>query len=120
MTLIVSQLTFKQEVLASPIPVLVNFWAPWCGVCRLVSPMLLEIQSEWSGQLKIVSINADENLQLSSSYRLKTLPTVMLFDRGSLVCQVDKLSNRNDFQKAADELQRSLEALEISKYSYSA
>lgn len=120
MTLIVSQLTFKQEVLASPIPVLVNFWAPWCGVCRLVSPMLLEIQSEWSGQLKIVSINADENLQLSSSYRLKTLPTVMLFDRGSLVCQVDKLSSRNDFQKAADELQRSLEALEISKYSYSA
>jgi thioredoxin 1 len=120
MTLTVNQLSFKQEVLTSPIPVLVNFWAPWCGVCRLVSPMLFEIQSEWGGQLKIVSINADENLRLSSSYRLTTLPTVMLFDRGALLCRVDKLGSRNDFQKAADELQRALEALAIKEYSCSA
>lgn len=116
----VNQLSFRQEVLASPTPVLINFWAPWCGVCKLVSPMLLEMQAEWGGQLKVVDINADENLRLSSSYQLTTLPTVLLFDRGSLVCRVDKLSNRNDFQKAAGELQRTLEALSISKYSYSA
>jgi thioredoxin 1 len=120
MTLTVNQLSFKQEVLASPTPVLVNFWAPWCGVCRLVNPMLLEIQAEWGEQLRIVDINADENLRLSSSYRLTTLPTVLLFDRGSLLCRVDKLSNRNDFQKAAKHLQRALEAVSISEYSYSA
>lgn len=120
MTLTVNQLSFKQEVLASPTPVLVNFWAPWCGVCRLVSPMLFEVQAEWGEHLKFVNINADENLQLSSSYRLTTLPTVMLFDRGSLLCQVDKLSNRNDFRKAADELKRALDTIAIGEYSYSA
>lgn len=120
MTLTVNQLSFKQEVLTSSTPVLVNFWAPWCGVCKLVSPMLSEIQAEWDQQLKFVEINADENLRLSSSYQLVTLPTVLLFDQGSLLCRVDKLSNRSDFQKAADELQRVLESLSISKYSYSA
>lgn len=120
MTLTVNQLSFKQEVLASSTPVLVNFWAPWCGICRLVSPMLSEIQAEWGEQLKIVNVNADENLRLSSSYQLTTLPTVLLFDRGSLLYRADKLSNRNDFQKTANELHRALEALSISEYSYSA
>jgi thioredoxin 1 len=120
MTLMVNQLTFRQEVLASPTPVLVNFWAPWCGVCRLVSPMLSQLQAEYEGQLKIVSINADENLQLSSSYRLTTLPTVLLFDRGTLIYRVDQLSNRNDFQTAARDLKTTLEALALVEYSYSA
>jgi thioredoxin 1 len=120
MTLMVNQLSFKQEVLASSTPVLVNFWAPWCGVCRMVSPMLSQIQAEYDGQLKIVSVNADENLQLSSSYRLTTLPTVLLFDRGSLLCRVDQLSNRNDFQSAADDLKKTLAALALVEYSYSA
>jgi thioredoxin 1 len=120
MTLTVNQLSFKQEVLASSTPVLVNFWAPWCGICRLVNPMLSEIQAEWGQQLKIVDINADENLRLSSSYQLATLPTILLFDQGSLLHRVDKLGNRSDFQKAAKELHRALEALSISEYSYSA
>ncbi|NJR39234.1 MAG: redoxin domain-containing protein [Leptolyngbyaceae cyanobacterium CSU_1_4] len=120
MTLTVNQLSFKQEVLASSTPVLVNFWAPWCGVCKLVNPMLGEIQSEWGKQLKIVEVNADENLRLSSAYQLTTLPTVLLFDRGLLLCRVEKLSNRNDFQKAANDLRRALETLSISEYSYSA
>jgi thioredoxin 1 len=120
MTLMVNQLSFRQEVLASPVPVLVNFWAPWCGVCRMVSPMLSQIQADYEGQLKIVSINADENIQLSSSYRLTTLPTVLLFDRGSLICRVDQLSNRSDFQRAEAELKKTLEALALVEYSYSA
>lgn len=120
MTLMVNQQSFRQEVLASPTPVLVNFWAPWCGVCKLVNPVLAEIQAGWGEQLKIVDINADENLRLSSSYQLATLPTVLLFDRGSLLYRVDRLSNRNDFQKAASELHRVLEAVSVSKYSYSA
>ena len=120
MTLTVNQLSFKQEVLASSTPVLVNFWAPWCGVCKLVSPILLGIRGEWGEQLKIVDINADENLCLSSSYQLTTLPTVLLFDQGLLLHRVDQLSNRSDFQKAAKELQRALETSSISEYSYSA
>jgi thioredoxin 1 len=120
MTLTVNQLSFKQEVLSSSVPVLVNFWAPWCGVCRMVSPMLFEIQAGWGGQLKLVSVNADENIQLSSSYRLTTLPTVLLFDRGSLIFRVDQLSNRSDFQKAASDLQQALESTLFNEYSFSA
>jgi thioredoxin 1 len=69
MTLAVNQLTFKSEVLESSRPVLVSFWAPWCGICRLTQPMLSDLQLEWGDQIKLVQINADENLTLSSTYR---------------------------------------------------
>jgi thioredoxin 1 len=120
MTRVINQVTFRQEVLNSPIPVLVNFWAPWCGICKLVDPMLSEVQARWGADLKLVSVNADENLFLASSYRLTTLPTVMLFDRGSILCRIDRLNSRDDFRSAAVDIQTALQRVSVEAYSYSA
>ena len=107
----VSEETFTQEVLNASTPVLVNFWAPWCGVCRLMHPLLEQLQSDWEGQLKLVSINADENLKLASTYRLSTLPTVLLFDRGQLLHRLDQFHTPAEIRTAAQGLTSALEQL---------
>jgi len=119
MTLAVNQLTFRSEVLESSKPVLVSFWAPWCGVCRFTQPMLADLQAEWGDQIKLVNINADENLALASSYRITTLPTLILFDQGESLCRQEQFRGRDDFRRAAAELQTMLKQVNLS-YSYSA
>lgn len=118
MSLVVNQTTFNQEVLKSATPVLVNFWAPWCGVCRLVSPMLAELHAKWNGSIKLVDVNADENLKLANAYRLTNLPTVLLFDQGNICCRIDHFHNREDLRVAAADLQATLEAV-MASYSCS-
>jgi thioredoxin 1 len=119
MTLAVNQLTFKSEVLESSRPVLVSFWAPWCGICRLTQPMLSDLQLEWGDQIKLVQINADENLTLSSTYRITTLPTIILLERGEVCCRFDQFRGREDFRQAAAEIQTVLKQVSLS-YSCSA
>lgn len=113
MVLSVSERTFTQEVLESPTLVMVHFWAPWCGLCRLINPLLMRFQSEWGDQVKLVSINADQNLKLASSYRLKTLPTIILFEGGKVVHRIEGFHGR-------DELRRALEKLMVSTLPTSA
>lgn len=98
----VNEPTFSIEVLQSRQPVLVNFWAPWCGLCRLITPTLLQLQQQHQGYLKIVSINADENFKLANTYRLRNLPTLMLFQQGKITYRIEEFNGR-------EELQRSLE-----------
>lgn len=119
MLLTVNQATFNQEVLGSSVPVLVNFWAPWCGVCRMVGPMLSELKSTWGEHIKLVSINADENLKLANTYKLTSLPTVILFDQGDLQCRLDYFKNRDDFQAAVAHLHAALETI-VLQDSFSA
>jgi thioredoxin 1 len=114
----ITQAAFRQEVLESPTPVLVSFWAPWCGLCRLVNPMLSELQSNWEGQVHAVSINADESLKLVSTHKLTTLPTVMLFNQGNVLCRLDRFRDRQDFRTASAELEAILEKT-VRRYSYS-
>lgn len=109
----VNQTTFSQEVLGSSVPVLVNFWAPWCGVCRLVGPMLSELKSQWGEHIKLVNINADENLKLANAYKLKSLPTVLLFDQGDVHCRLDYFETRDDFQTAMNHLQTTLNTIAL-------
>jgi thioredoxin 1 len=76
---------FDQEVLKSAIPVLVDFWAPWCGPCRMVSPLVDEIAEELNGKLKVVKVNTDENQEIAVKYGIRNIPTLGIFKDGQIV-----------------------------------
>lgn len=86
--------SFEQEVLASSSPVLVHFGAPWCGPCRLIESFLSRFQAECDSSLKLVEINADENLKLASQYRITTLPTLLFFEDGKLHHRMEGIYKR--------------------------
>ncbi|MBD2362133.1 thioredoxin [Anabaena minutissima FACHB-250] len=104
MVLSVSERTFTQEVLESPVPVLVNFEAPWCGLCRIIHPLLLEFQVQCGDQIKLVGINADENFKLSNTYRLKSLPTLLLIENGIIRHRLEGFRGRYDLRLALEEI----------------
>ncbi len=105
MALVVNEKTFDREVLDASIPVIVNFWAPWCGLCRLVDPLLNQLQSDYQGRIKLVSINADENLKLANTYRLTTLPTVLLIEQGQVQHRLDQFHSHDELRTAIANLQ---------------
>lgn len=92
----IGEKTFKDEVLSSPVPVLVSFWAPWCGPCRIIEPVLLQLEGLFPSVFKLVRVNADENFWLAKNYQLTNLPTLMLFNRGQMVHRIDQVINRDD------------------------
>lgn len=94
----VNERTFGKEVLEAKVPVLVNFWAPWCGLCRVLNPLLLQLQNDWGEQVKLVEINPDKNFKLANSYRITSLPTLLLFEGGEVHHRFDTFRGREDLR----------------------
>jgi len=84
----VNDTNFQAEVIESETPVLVDFWAPWCGPCRMVAPVLEEIGAEKGDALKIVKLNVDENQQTAMAYEVLSIPTLILFKNGAIAKKV--------------------------------
>ena len=89
---------FEQVVLQSDIPVLVDFWAPWCGPCKMVGPVLEQIAGEYAGKAKVVKVNVDDNKQVAGSLGVQSIPTVVLYKDGEVVEKVIGARPKSDFE----------------------
>ena len=104
MILSVNEKNFSQEVLNSDRLVIVDFWAPWCGLCKAIVPVLLKVQAESTQPIKLVSINADQNLKLANTYRLKSLPTLLVFERGKLIQKLEGFHSREELYQILEQM----------------
>ena len=90
---------FENDVLKSSVPVLVDYWAEWCGPCKMIAPILDEVASDYQGKLKIAKVNVDENQQVTQKYGIRSIPTLMIFKDGNV--QAQKVGAMSKSQLAA-------------------
>lgn len=88
---------FDSEVINSDVPVLVDFWASWCGPCKMISPVIDELASDFDGKAKVGKINVDEQRELAMQYRVMSIPTVMLFKNGEVIDKAVGARTKDDF-----------------------
>jgi thioredoxin 1 len=98
-TLKVTDASFQTDVLGSDVPVVVDFWAEWCGPCRMIAPHLESIATEMDGKVKIVKVNVDENPEISGQVGIRSIPTLMVFKGGKHVNTKVGAGSRGDLQK---------------------
>jgi len=89
---------FSQEVLKSATPVLVDFWAEWCGPCKMIAPTLDELAGEFAGKVKIGKVNVDENQALAGQYGIQSIPTLLLFKGGEVTEQIVGMRSKRELQ----------------------
>jgi len=100
----ISDADFQKEVLESPLPVLVDFWAPWCGPCKAMNPILEELDKEYTGKVKFVKINVDENIDVPGTFNVMSIPTFVLFKGGQPVSSFIGGRTKEDVKKELDKV----------------
>ena len=97
-----TQENFAQEVLQSVSPVLVDFWAEWCGPCKMIAPILDELADEYDGRVKIGKVNIDEQQGVAAEYGIRAIPTLLLFHKGQVADQIVGLHSKRDLKASFD------------------
>ncbi len=100
----ISEGNFKQEVEEQTLPVLVDFWAPWCGPCLMMAPVLEELEKEWQGKIKVGKVNVDENSGLASRYGVMSIPTLVLFKNGKALKEWIGIQDKDRFKEEVEAL----------------
>jgi len=105
MALEVTDVNFKDEVLNSNVPVMVDFWAEWCGPCKMIAPTVAELAKEYEGRAKVVKLDVDSNYQTAGAYDVRSIPTLLFFKNGQVV---DKIIGAVPKQKLKEKLEANL------------
>ncbi len=98
----VNQQNWESEVINSKVPVFVDFWAEWCGPCRMVGPVIEELAGEYTGKVNFVKVNVDENNELASRYNVFSIPTLALFNKGQIVAQQVGAASKSSYKGMID------------------
>jgi thioredoxin 1 len=96
--------SFDTEVVKADKPVLVDFWAPWCGPCRMLSPLVDELAKEYDGKVKVGKLNTDENAQVATQFRISAIPTLLFFKGGKVMDQLVGVHPKTEIKKRLDAL----------------
>jgi thioredoxin 1 len=98
----VSDASFDGDILKSSVPVLVDFWAPWCGPCRSVAPIVDELANQYAGKLKVAKVNVDESTEVATRYQITSIPTFIVFKNGQVADRALGALPRSEFVKLID------------------